>query len=142
MFDKSELIEELQKKNIPFSIWGRHGKFVVKELETKLNFEFDPEAKLFIEKIGNIIIDGQEILISGDDAGIYSCITETLNEPLINAKNANCVKIMNFAGLSYILYRDGSIKAYDHAYIDTHELIDSYDSLSNLIKSIIKRAVL
>ena len=142
MLNKHEFIEELEKKRIHFHIWGRHGKSVVKELENTLDFEFDSEAILFIEEIGNISIRGREILISGDEEKTYNCITETKNAFSIKKEKPDGVKIMDFAGLSYILYRDGSIKAYEHVRIDFNEVIESYDSLSSLIKLIIEEAVL
>ena len=142
MLNKHELIKELENKNIPFNIWGRHGKPVAKELENKLNFEFDQEATTFIEEIGNISIRGRQVLITGNEEKTYNCITETLDAFSINREKASGVKIMNFAGLSYILYRDGSIKAYEHAHIEPNEVIESYDSLSSLLSLIIEEAVL
>jgi hypothetical protein len=138
MFGK-QLIERLQKENIHYHIWGRRGKASVDELEQKLNFKFDPQVSSFNEEIGNLGLTGCNIFIAGSEDGTYSCITETEDVGLL--KEQQCpegIKIMDFAGLSYILYADGSIKAYEHTYIKPDGIVFSYLSFSDFIESEIK----
>jgi hypothetical protein len=138
MFGK-QLIERLQKENIHYHIWGKRGKTSIDELEQKLNFKFDPQVSSFIEEIGNLGIPGLQILIAGSEDGTYNCITETEDVGLLKEQQSpEGVKIMDNAGLSYILYADGSIKAYEHDYTKPDGIVFSYLSFSDFIASEIK----
>jgi hypothetical protein len=139
MWNRQEFEDQMKSENIAIHIWGRHGKTVADELENKLNFKFNPETRSFIEEIGNLGFEGYRIIITGDEQGKQNCITASEDVGLLQDNQpAVGVKIMDFAGLSYVLYPDDSIKAYEHTYIEPDGVVFQYDSFNALIEAIIK----
>lgn len=128
MWNRQDFEEQMNEKNIKVRFWGRHGKAAADDLEQKLNFKFPSEVRAFIEEIGNVQFKGNSIILSGDDEGECNCITESNN---IGLSEGVC--ILDNAGLSYILYRDGSIKAYEPHYIEPDGSVFSFNSFSDLI---------
>ena len=130
---------------IPFdtsaTLWGKFGRSAYENLERQLQFKFDSETRSFIEEIGNLTLQGSEILIAGDVNEIYNCVTQSRDLGL-KVCSKNGVKIMDTAGLSYLLYEDGSIKSYETAHFNPEEVIESYDSLFSLIKNLFKELIL
>ena len=117
------------------TLWGKFGKTAYEDLERKLQFKFDSETRSFIEEIGNLTLEGSKILIAGNVDETYSCVTESRNLGL-KVCSKNGVYIMDKAGLSYLLYEDGSIKAYEFPHFTPEGVIESYDSLFSLIKNL------
>lgn len=139
MWNRQKFEDQMKSKNIAIRIWGRRGKAVADELESKLEFKFRPEVRSFIEEIGNLGFEGYRIIITGDEHGKQNCIIASQDVGLLqNNQPAVGVKIMDFAGLTYVLYLDGSIKAYEHTYIEPDGVAFQYDSLNDLIEAIIK----
>lgn len=139
MWNRKKFEDRALKENFYIRYWGSYGPDVVTELERKLQFTFPPDVRSFIQEIGNLELSGYTILITGKDCN-YNCITETEDVGLFQeGKPAHGVKILDNAGLSYILYHDGSVKAYEHSYIQPDGIVFSYDSFNDLIEAFIKR---
>lgn len=138
MWNREKFKEQMEKENISIWIWGRFGINVVNELENSLNFKFPAEVRSFIEEIGNVSIGGTEFLFSGAGADCRNCISETEDIGLLKENQPpEGIKIIDNAGVSYILYSDGSIKAYEFHYVQPDGIVFSYDSFSDLMKSTI-----
>ena len=138
MWNRQSFEVRMKQENIDIRYWGRHGKAVADELEQKLNFKFNPEVRSFIEEIGNLEFLGYEIIIAGSEDGRCDCVTESEAIELLKDNQSAGVKIMDFAGLSYILHKDGSIKAYEPHYIQPDGILKSYDSLTSLVEALIE----
>ena len=140
MFNKEELLNRLEREKINYRIWGRQGKEVALELEQACNFKFDSDVFVFISEIGNLGIGGNDILIAGVER--QNCQTESedagLFEPGLQTK---CVKIMDGSGLSYILYANGTIQAFEHHFIwpgESDPIIHNYPSFSSFLEALIE----
>jgi hypothetical protein len=128
------------EKNISLLFWGRHGKPVLDELEQKLKFKFNEEVSTFVVEVGNLGWEGCKMTVAGSEDGTQNCVTSTEEIGLLKKDQpAEGVKIMDFAGLSYILQKDGTIKAYEHTYIKPDGIVFSYDSLYDLIHKSIQQ---
>ncbi|MDX8431194.1 MAG: hypothetical protein SNF33_05255 [Candidatus Algichlamydia australiensis] len=139
MWNRENFKKEMSNKGIEILYWGEYGREALLDLEKELDFKFDKETRSFIEEIGNLVIGGHEIVTTGKAGGLCNCKTESKEIGLLDKKRAEKgIKIMDSSGLSYILYEDGSIKAYEHVYISPDGVVFSYDSLSKLIEEIIE----
>ncbi len=139
LWNRKQFQERMEKEQIYCRIWGKHGKAIADELEQKLEFALGADVRLFVEEIGNLqLAGGYDILIAGSESPDYDCITES--EYLIKEhKLTDGINIMDFAGMSYILHKDHSIKAYDSHYdIEPEGVVFAYASLTDLIQEIIK----
>lgn len=128
------------KTEVSVTCWG-NGKQAVSELEWRLNFKCDPDTRSFIEEIGNVTINGTSIIFA--EAGhskfgnnSYSDLCKRSDLLRKNSVNDSVVQIMYFAGLHYILHKDGSIKAYDCS--SSGPVEEVYTSLAHLVEELIK----
>lgn len=155
MWDQEEFIVRMKKEKIwvekrlifpevkmevSVTCWGG-GKQAVSELEWKLNFKCDPDTRSFIEEIGNVTINGTSIIITEADPSTFGnnyCRDLCKRSDLLrrNPAKDTVVEIMHFAGLHYVLHKDGSIKAYDYSSSDQVEEV--YTSLAHLVEELIK----
>lgn len=139
MWNRKDFEERMKKENIEIRYWGRYGKSVLEELERALKFKFNDEIRSFIEEIGNLDMGSCDIVIAGNEKNTYNCVTESKDVELLQEDEpATGVKIMDDAGMSYILHKDGSIKAYEHTYIKPDGIVFSYDSLSHLVETLVR----
>jgi hypothetical protein len=139
-WSRKKFEERMKQDNIDVKCWGRHGISVVQELERVFNIKFASDVRSFIEEIGNVDFDkvGYHILISGDLNGSYNCVSESRAMGLLEQQLPQGVKIMDMAGVSFIINKDGSIAVYEPVYIKPNRILFTFESFSDLIEALIQ----
>lgn len=152
MWNREEFEKRMKTEGIKVVCWG-YSKQAANELECRLNFRCDLDTRSFIEEIGNVTIDGtsnagrapsSKIIVADAShiAHARNCCnpfcdlcqqSDLLRKSL--AKDT-VVEIMYYAGMHYVLHKNGFIKAYDNSLLD--QAAEVYTSLAHLVEELIK----
>lgn len=144
MWSREKIEKRLVSEGIEGQIWGRRGPEVVRELEEQVNFSFHPDLALFAQFIGNLMVNPFNILVTGDENGEITCVTESEQLGILDNKSKiKGIKIMDHAGESYIWIKNSNvINVYESIYLDENNVLMKFCSLSDMIDWIIKEAKL
>ena len=117
MFNRAALHDKLRDGRLEGECWGKTGASVSREIESALKVKMSAQLQEFANFVGNVIVGPFSIVVSGDDGGRFSSISETAALEVLDSSLCPIIKIMDHAGESYI-------------YRESDESIESYDSLN------------
>ncbi|MBX3414800.1 MAG: hypothetical protein KF708_19095 [Pirellulales bacterium] len=143
MWEMDRISDRLLKASVTGGPWGIRGQEALERIERGLGFELGIQLRKFVLNFGNLRIAPFNIIVSGDDRGSLSSLTETRHiwdlNPTLQLQNA--IQLMDHAGEVYIYY-SGSEKvlAFDSLRPVAGEEMLSWDSLESFLDWVLLEA--
>jgi len=143
MLTRAHMERRLQDYGLQGRCWGRFGSAAVDELEAGFGHSLVDDLRDFAENVGNLLVDPFNIIITGDEAGHMTCVTETRGIRIKGAGfDRGVVKIMDHAGESYlVLGGSGAVEAFDSLNVAADQATQRFSGLASFIDWIISEAI-
>jgi|WetSurMetagenome_2_1015567.scaffolds.fasta_scaffold628432_1 hypothetical protein len=143
MWNNAEISDRIREEGLSGRTWGFRGDEAIKRLEGGLEISLGAGLREFVAGVGNLMLAPFEVVITGDDAGRYSAVTQTRAlwkcHPALESSRA--VQIMDHAGQVYLYFpQDGRVCAYDSLRPVSGEEISVWSSFEQFIEWVFAEA--